>query len=514
MGSKIWPLDPVVDHPEPQPKPVPITTLLITVFSHQSCLRPWITSLHDLNSVQSGLSSGCMMSQKKIEVLAQEWLRLDQDNETRLTIERLLEQQNHAELESRLCTRLAFGTAGLRAHMGAGYAFINGLTIIQTSQGLAAYLLKEGLASGGIVVGYDARHNSEKFAQLAAAAFTAKGIHVWWYEELVHTPMVPFGVDELGAAAGIMITASHNPAQDNGYKVYGSNGCQINTPVDSYIATAIMENLEPITWDIEKGASLRTPVLSSMRAKYFEKLSAFVGFPDRYIRSAPFVYTPMHGVGKSYMTEIMARLEIPSMIVVPEQADPDPDFPTVRYPNPEETGALHRATTLADERGIRLVIANDPDADRFAVAERIDDHWIQFTGDQVGALFTHYLVKSKKSKPAFRKHDIGTGDNEWVLTTAVSSQMISVMAGNDFTVGETLTGFKWLGNRTIDLEKEGKVTHFAYEEALGYMFPDIVRDKDGITAAVVFLCAYAEWGSPWAKMQELYQQYGYAALKA
>ena len=453
------------------------------------------------------------MSKREIEVLAQEWLRLDQDDETRSTIERLLKQQDHAGLKSRLCTRLAFGTAGLRAQMGAGYAFINSLTIIQTSQGLAAYLLKEGLASGGIVVGYDARHNSERFARLAAAAFTTKGIPVWWYEDLVHTPMVPFGVNELGAAAGIMITASHNPAQDNGYKVYGSNGCQINTPVDSYIAASIMENLEPITWDIEKGASLRTSVLSSMKAKYFEKLSAFVGYPDRYMRSAPFVYTPMHGVGNSYMTEIMARLENPSMTVVPEQANPDPDFPTVRYPNPEETGALDHAITLADERGIRLVIANDPDADRFAVAENIEGHWKQFTGDQVGALFTHYLIKSKRSKPAFRGHDIETGDNEWVLTTAVSSQMISVMAENDFTIGETLTGFKWLGNRTIDLEKQGKVTHFAYEEALGYMFPDIVRDKDGITAAVVFLCAYAEWGSPWAKMQELYQQFGYAATR-
>ena len=458
------------------------------------------------------MSVGCKTSQTKIQVLAHEWLRLDQDNETRSKIEMLLEQQNYAELESRLCTRLTFGTAGLRAQMGAGYSFINSLTIIQTSQGLAAYLLKEGVASGGIVVGYDARHNSEKFARLAAAVFTAKGLRVWWYEDLVHTPMVPFGVNELGAAAGIMITASHNPAQDNGYKVYGSNGCQINMPVDSHIAASIMENLEPITWDIEKGASLRTSILGSMKAKYFQKLSAFVGYPDRYMRSAPFVYTPMHGVGNSYLTEIMTRLENPSMTVVPEQAKPDPDFPTVRYPNPEESGALDRATTLADERGIRLVIANDPDADRFAVAEKIDGHWRQFTGDQVGALFTYYLVKSKGSKSAFRKGDVKSDDNEWVLTTAVSSQMISVMAENDFSVGETLTGFKWLGNRIIDLEKQGKITHFAYEEALGYMFPDIVRDKDGITAAVVFLCACAEWGSPWAKMQELYQQFGYAAM--
>ena len=175
--------------------------------------------------------------------LAKEWLQLDKDEETSSEIRELLEQQDFAELEIRLSTRLSFGTAGLRAQMGAGYSRINSLTIIQTSQGLAAYLLNEGIASRGIVIGYDARHNSKRFAELAAAAFVARSIPVWWYEDLVHTPMVPFGVKELGAAAGIMITASHNPAQDNGYKVYGANGCQINTPVDSYIAAFIVESL-------------------------------------------------------------------------------------------------------------------------------------------------------------------------------------------------------------------------------------------------------------------------------
>ena len=451
------------------------------------------------------------MSKVHVEALAQDWLRLDRDEETRSEIKELLQQQDLTELETRLCSRLTFGTAGLRARMGAGYCLINGLTIIQTSQGLAEYLIKEGNAASGVVIGYDARHNSKRFAQLAATACTVKGIPVWWYEDLVHTPLVPFGVNELGAAAGIMITASHNPAQDNGYKVYGSNGCQINTPVDSYIAASIMQNLEPITWDIEQGTSLKTSVLGSMKEKYFQKLSTFVGYPDNYMQGHPFVYTPMHGVGNSYMTEIMARLENPCMVVVAEQADPDPDFPTVIYPNPEEEGALDCAKTTADNQSIGLVIANDPDADRFAVAEKIDDHWHQFTGDQVGALLAFYLVKSKGLIPTFRKDEAEADGNEHVLTTAVSSQMLSVMAESDFNVEETLTGFKWLSNRTIDLEQEDKVSHFAYEEALGYMFPDIVRDKDGIAAAVVFLYAYALWGSPWTKLQQLYERFGYAA---
>jgi len=167
------------------------------------------------------------------EELAREWPRVDRDEETRSEIEQLLAQQNYVELENLLGTRLTFGTAGLRAQMGAGNTRLNSLTIIQTSQGLAAYLLKEGIASGGIVIGHDARHNSKKFAELAAAAFMAKGIPVWWYEDSVHTPMVPFGVKTFKAAAGVMITASHNPKQDNGYKVYGSNAKRMSDQYSS-----------------------------------------------------------------------------------------------------------------------------------------------------------------------------------------------------------------------------------------------------------------------------------------
>ena len=169
------------------------------------------------------------MNMANIELLAQEWLRLDKDGGTRAEILELLEQKNTKQLESILGSRLAFGTAGLRARMGAGFSRLNSLTIIQTSQGLAQYLLDQQSASAaaaGVVIGYDARHNSKKFAELAAAAFIAKGIRVFWYEDLVHTPMVPFAVKQLHAAAGVMVTASHNPKDDNGYKVYGSNACQ------------------------------------------------------------------------------------------------------------------------------------------------------------------------------------------------------------------------------------------------------------------------------------------------
>lgn len=426
--------------------------------------------------------------------LAQEWLRLDRDLETRSEIEMLLKSHDFTELQRLLTLRLTFGTAGLRARMGAGFARLNSLTIIQTSQGLAEYLLKEGNASRGIVIGYDARHNSKKFAELAAAVFIAKNIPAYWYENLVHTPMVPFGITHLNAAAGIMITASHNPARDNGYKVYGSNGCQINTPVDEQIAASILDNQEPITWDRTAQASQRRPILELMKAKYLDILEQHIG---KYTSNFPrFVYTPMHGVGLSYMEAVTGASGC--MLVVEEQANPNPDFPTVRYPNPEEDGALTLAKTVADLADVHLIVANDPDADRFAAAEKVDDRWIQFTGDQIGVLLAYYLLEAGK-----------LGSSDWALTTAVSSQMLSVIAKHAFNIDETLTGFKWLGNKALELELHGDSVAFGYEEALGYMFPKIVHDKDGIAAALTFLHACTAWGSPWAKLQQLYQRYDY-----
>ncbi|KAL9604303.1 MAG: hypothetical protein Q9179_001925 [Wetmoreana sp. 5 TL-2023] len=387
--------------------------------------------------------------------------------------------------------------------MGAGFNRLNGLTIIQTSQGLAEYLLSDVSepATAGIVIGYDARHNSQYFAELAAAVFESKNITVWWYEDTVHTPLVPFAVKTLEAAAGVMITASHNPAQDNGYKVYGSNGCQINSPIDAQIVTSINMNLEPLTWGLHE-YSMRKPILADMSSRYFLSLGREVALAEVEKRSVPFVYTPMHGVGLRYM---MSAVDIVGMkeaiTVVDQQAQPDPEFPTVRYPNPEEHGALDLALATADQKGVTLVLANDPDADRFAVAEKVDNVWRQLTGDQVGVLLAHWLFSLISPQVT---------SDDFFLASAVSSQMLSYMAQVEgFSFRETLTGFKWLGNVARDMRSQGKRVHFAYEEALGYMFPNLVHDKDGIAAAIHFLRACASWGSPWAKLQSLYEKYGY-----
>jgi len=445
--------------------------------------------------------------------LSKEWLRLDKDPVTRAEIEQLVARNDIQELEKRMKPRIAFGTAGLRARMEAGFSRMNRLTVMQTSQGLAEYLLDNvrGSKEAGIVIGYDGRHNSRTFAEAAAATFQARGIKVWWYEDLVHTPMVPFGVKQLGAAAGIMITASHNPAMDNGYKVYGQNGCQIKSPADKLIAASILANLEPVTWDTGPGVvSKLCSVSSPMIRIYLMSLKKLLSNSLNTDHIPCFVYTPLHGVGLPFMEgalkmlldhrldESGGRVYTPheKLKVVDSQALPDPNFTTVKYPNPEEKGALDLAMALADSKGVNLVLANDPDADRFAVAEKVNGQWYQFTGDQIGVLLGHYMSHLQTGTKSIT-----------MLTSAVSSQMLVCIGENKgFKVEETLTGFKWLGNHALEI---GPQVVFAYEEALGYMLPQIVHDKDGIAAAMVFLQACSTWKSPWAKLQKLYNLYGF-----
>ena len=399
---------------------------------------------------------------------------------------------------------LTFGTAGLRARMGAGFSRINSLTIIQASQGLADWLLEKrpGAAVAGVVIGHDERHNSAKFAYLTAVALIFKGIKVWWYETSVHTPLVPFAVIRLKAAGGVMITASHNPASDNGYKVYASNGCQINTPADVEIAACITRNMVPNTWAMAEESPLRQAILTPLKGAYIKTIREAVFSTETPEDIPKFVYTPLHGVGLPFIRDALDVIGLTaSMTVVIEQALPDPDFPTVRFPNPEEKGALDIAIATADRSNICLVLANDPDADRFAVAEKVGGQWHQFSGDQVGVLLAYHCFQKMES--------IEPGE-DYMLTTAVSSEMLSHIAVEEgFSVVETLTGFKWLGNEALALRNNGKRVHFAYEEALGYMFPEVVLDKDGIAAAMNFISAASSWGSPYAMLQQLYSRYGY-----
>ncbi|KAL7754511.1 hypothetical protein RI367_000496 [Sorochytrium milnesiophthora] len=461
-----------------------------------------------------------------IKTLAQEWLRLDKNEGTRAEIQALLDAGNDAELEQRLRTRIEFGTAGLRARMEAGFARMNDLTVIQATQGLCSYLLStlQGDASkASVVIGHDHRQfnslSSKQFALLTATAFLSKGVKVYFFHDLVHTPLVPFAVKTLKASCGIMITASHNPKADNGYKLYWGNGCQIISPVDKNVADAILENLEPWTWDTAvveraKAEGMCVDPREEMVRKYMQELGELKDTVSQRDAAAPaklnITYTAMHGVGYPYIKQAFSVFGLPEFATTPEQLYPDPEFPTVAFPNPEEgKGALTLAMQAAQAAKSTLIFANDPDADRLAVAEQQPDgQWQILTGNQIGILLATYL------HAGFKKH--AKGKKLGTLTTTVSSMMLKQFAkveGLEFQ--ETLTGFKWLGNAAIDMEKRGTQVIFAYEEAIGFMCGDVVRDKDGVSAAVCFAdmahALYQQGRTVMQRLRELYVQYGYFA---
>jgi phosphoglucomutase len=311
-----------------------------------------------------------------------------------------------------------------------------------------------------------------------------------------------------------MITASHNPKNDNGYKVYWKNASQIIPPHDVGIAAAI-ENVDRIlTWDDTQVDHIRFGLRSEVVRRifdetveaYFQSLNDLALGPAVEYQGPRFVYTPMHGVGLPFMRRAVQLFPAytGSMHVVKQQAAPDPEFPTVPFPNPEENGALDLAKSEADRRGISFIIANDPDADRFAFAEKVANVWHQFSGNQIGILFGSYIFETFS----------GTKSQLAMLASTVSSRMLASMAEKEgFTFRETLTGFKWLGNVAQDLQLQGYAAVYAYEEAIGYMLSCVVWDKDGIAAATVFLKALLHWAkhglTPWSKLQQLYERYGY-----
>ncbi|RPB25506.1 phosphoglucomutase-2 [Terfezia boudieri ATCC MYA-4762] len=448
---------------------------------------------------------------------ALKWLKMDKNPVTHAEIQRLVDAHNFDELNKRLDERIVFGTAGLRARMQAGFSYMNDVTVIQTSQGLGAYVIEQfgrnAAVERGIVVGYDHRHNSARFARLTAAAFLTQGIKVYFYDELSHTPLVPFGIKHFGALAGVMITASHNPAMDNGYKVYWENACQIIPPHDKAIYNIIEQHLEPKCWDflLVDDHPLAVKRLLEVREAYFAAIKQETATPSPPL-GFKFVYTPMHGVGLFAMKEAVDDLGLlESIVVVKEQALPNPDFPTVSFPNPEEKGALDLAIADAGADLIPLVTASDPDADRFAAAildfNAVDPSptYTILTGNELGILFAAFILETYK----------GDRSSMAMLASTVSSQMLGYMAeAEGFIFEETLTGFKWLGNVALQLREKGINAIYAFEEAIGYMFTNVVPDKDGIAAASVFLCAAIHWANterltPLQKLEQLYKKYGY-----
>ncbi|MFF8447095.1 phospho-sugar mutase [Streptomyces leeuwenhoekii] len=397
---------------------------------------------------------------------AKAWLAEDPDADTREELARLIDAGDHAELAARFAGTLQFGTAGLRGELGAGPMRMNRAVVIRAAAGLAAYLKKQGTPHGDgtaglVVIGYDARHKSADFARDTAAVMTGAGLRAALLPRPLPTPVLAFAIRHLGAVAGVEVTASHNPPRDNGYKVYLGDGSQIVPPADTDIAAEIdaVGSLHDVPRPDTGWDTLDDSVLDA----YLVRTDAVLdpGSP----RTARTVYTAMHGVGKDVLLAAFARAGFPEPALVAEQAEPDPDFPTVAFPNPEEPGAMDLAFAKARETDPDLVIANDPDADRCAVAVKDGEGWRMLRGDEVGALLAAHLV-TRGARGTFA---------ESIVSSALLGK-IAAKAGLPHE--ETLTGFKWIAR--VDGLRYG------YEEALGYCVdPDGVRDKDGITAALL-----------------------------
>ena len=520
---------------------------------------------------------------------AEAWLAADPDPETRAELEQLLAADSEAELQSRFGSTLKFGTAGLRGELGAGPNRMNRVVVRQTTAALVDYLNElagaadAGTANAGaaktkpakakpakIVIGYDGRRNSDVFARDAAAVAAAKGAQAILLEGVVPTPVLAHAVLRHGCDAGIMITASHNPPQDNGYKVYWHDGAQIIPPHDRKIeqtrhrigllpqdygydiaaSTSRTDTLAPTSEQVQNdvGADASfcqvisaadeieryAQVAAAQIKSLFERSPVEFGTPDASAdelanRSTHFkvVYTPLHGVGKAALLRLFEELGMPKPIAVPEQAEPDSDFPTVQFPNPEEPGALDLALRLAAEEDADVVLANDPDADRLCVAINSAEFATSTSSatspvaepaDSLAVSNTRYRVLSGDELGCLLADGIlsllGKGSEEskrLVGTTIVSSQLLAKIAqAHRAAFGETLTGFKWLA-RVGDNAPERFV--FGYEEALGFsVLPDLVRDKDGITAAAVFMLLMQQWkaegASPLDRLGALYRQHG------
>ncbi len=400
---------------------------------------------------------------------ARAWVAEDPDPTTRAELEQIIADveggADGSDLADRFAGTLEFGTAGLRGALGAGPNRMNRVVVTRAAAGLAAYLRDQDVRRGAsVVIGYDARHNSDVFARDTAEVMTGAGLRALVLPRPLPTPVLAFAIRELGCAAGVMVTASHNPPQDNGYKVYLGDGSQIVPPADVEIAeqiAAVGAMAEVPRGDA--GTVLSEEIVDS----YLDTVAGLVGDGPRGLTT---VYTPLHGVGGTSVIQVLETAGFEPPHVVTHQEDPDPEFPTVAFPNPEEPGAMDLAMALADETGADLVVANDPDADRCAAAVPGPHGWRMLRGDEVGALLAHHLL--------------GAGKEGVYATSIVSSSLLGKMAaaaGQPYT--ETLTGFKWIGRL------DGLA--FGYEEALGYCVdPEHVRDKDGVSA-LLLLCEVA-----------------------
>ncbi len=411
--------------------------------------------------------------------IANKWLINDPDQTTKVETEKLI-SDGDIQLIQRFTNCLVFGTAGMRGVRGAGPMRMNRVMVRVVATAIAQELLSDNERDEPplVVVGYDARHKSQIFAQDTVRVLAAHGVSSLIFPRPAPTPVLAYTSLSKKAKAGIMVTASHNPAEDSGYKVYWEDGAQIVSPIDLKIAQRIdFKNppSEEALADYEDANILKDD--NGSIQKYVDFASSSVSPESK--REIKQIYTPLHGVGKEVFVDVFQKAGFENPTVVKSQAEPDPDFPTVSFPNPEEEGALDLAIELAVEKNADLVLANDPDADRLAVVVNHKDNWCRLNGNEIGVLLAEHILSK------------GQGEDRLVVTTVVSSRLLSKIADfHKVKYAETLTGFKWIVRPGLE-DKNSRFV-FGYEEALGFALGDSVRDKDGITSALAFAELAAE----------------------
>ena len=421
-----------------------------------------------------------MASEAKLLEAALSWIAADPDSATRNALQGMVDAGDMEGLDLVMGEALAFGTAGIRGEVGPGSARMNRAMVIKTTAGLARYLHDQGRDKAPVVVGFDARPSSRQFAEDAVGVLAAAGIPVRYFPEVAPTPVVAFAARQMNAGAAVVVTASHNPPADNGYKVYSANAAQIIPPEDADIAAAI-SGVGPANAVVRVEDAFATThelidqIDESLYGDYYHAVDETR--PSPQTSNLTFVYTPMHGVGGRVLAEMFTRARHTGLTPVLSQFEPDGAFPTVSFPNPEEEGALDLALELASETQADAVLANDPDADRLATAVPHEGGWRLLSGNELGALLGDYVLRRWN-------HD----ETPIVANSIVSSPILQRLAARHGAHHEvTLTGFKWIANAGLALESGG-VGRFAFgfEEALGYTIGRTVRDKDGLSAALVF----------------------------
>ncbi len=438
-----------------------------------------------------------------------EWLSGNYDQETKNEIQSLLDQESFTELTDSFYRSLEFGTGGLRGIMGAGSNRINKYTIGTATQGLANYLNKKYKDEKiSVAIAHDSRNNSDYFAKITADVFAANGIHVYFFSALRPTPELSFAIRELGCKSGVMLTASHNPKEYNGYKAYGNDGGQFTSPDDKMVMdeVAAIKSIDEVKFDrIESNVEL---IGENIDKLYLDKITALSVSPDaiKNQHDLKIVYSPIHGTGITLVPQALAQFGFTNVTVVEEQSKPDGNFPTVVYPNPEEKDALSLAIKKAEELDADLVLATDPDADRVGIAvKNTDGEFVLLNGNQTGSLLINYLLTAWEEKGKL------TG-NEYVVSTIVTTSLIKAICdAKGVEYFDTLTGFKWIGKVMTDLQ--GKKTFIAGgEESYGYLIGDLVRDKDAVISCAFIgemTAFYKDKGSSlFEAMTEMYVDYG------